>query len=260
MCNEYARRRSLDHIAEAFSATKLPPFSWRDGLTPNDLDGKPSVRIGDSAPIVRLGEGGLLGEMLTWAWKGAHGKPVFNFVSEGRDFSRSDRVLVFADGFYEFTAPAAPKVKLKDKHLFELAGAPWFWIAGVVKENAFSLLTTSPGPDLAPYHDRQIVLLPPTEGLDWLTLSRPQADLLKAPSAGGLKVTTIRKDGAETAAAPRSLCWTFDTACETLDWRTIADSTPAAAGENKTGTQAARDRWPATPNCRSPATSPSCAA
>ena len=200
ICNEYARRRSLDHIAEAFSATKLPPFSWRDGLTPNDLDGKPSVRIGDSAPIVRLGEGGLLGEMLTWAWKGAHGKPVFNFVSEGRDFSRSDRVLVFADGFYEFTAPAAPKVKLKDKHLFELVGAPWFWIAGVVKENAFSLLTTSPGPDLAPYHDHQIVLLPPAEGLAWLTLARPQADLLKAPPAGGLKVTTIRKDGAEVVA------------------------------------------------------------
>ena len=206
MCNDYARRRSLERIAQEFSQLKLPPFSWRDGLMPNDLDGKTSVRIGDTAPIVRLEEGGLVGEMTTWAWKGGHGKPVFNFVSEGRDFSRSDRVLVFADGFYEFTPPAAPKVKLKDKHLFELAGAPWFWIAGVVKEGAFSLLTTSPGPDLAPYHDRQIVILPPTTGMDWLTLSVPQAELLQAPLAGGLRVTTIRKDGAELAAdatAPR---------------------------------------------------------
>ena len=126
MCNEYARRRTLENIANEFSEHRLPVFSWRDGLTPNDLDGKASVRIGDTAPIMRLGADGLVGEMATWAWKGAHGKPVFNFVSEGRDFSRSDRVLVLADGFYEFTAPAAPKVKLKDKHLFELAGAPWF--------------------------------------------------------------------------------------------------------------------------------------
>ena len=202
MCNEYARRRSLEGITEEFGQVKLPPFSWRSGLMPNDLDGKASVRIGDSAPIVRLEAGGLVGEMTTWAWKGAHGKPVFNFVSEGRDFSRSDRVLVFADGFYEFTAPAAPKVKLKDKHLFELAGAPWFWIAGVVKEGAFSLLTTAPGPDLAPYHDRQIVILPPAEGVGWLDLSRAQGDMLKAPPAGALKVTTIRKDGVDVDTEP----------------------------------------------------------
>ncbi len=142
--------------------------------------------------------------MATWAWKGPHGKPVFNFVSEGRDFSRSDRVLVLADGFYEFTAPQtppqAPKVKLKDKHLFELEGQPWFWIAGVVRDGCFSLLTTAPGPDLLPYHDRQIVILPPTEGLDWLTLSRLQAELFRPPPAGGLKITTVRKDGVAIAA------------------------------------------------------------
>ena len=160
------------------------------------------MRIGDTAPIVRLGAGGLVGAMETWAWKGTHGKPVFNFVSEGRDFSRSDGGLVFADGFYEFTAPAAPKVKLKDKHLFKLAGAPWFWIAGVVKEGAFSLLTTAPGPDLAPYHDRQIILLPPERGLEWLELSRPAGDLLRAPPAGALRVTTLRRDGVEAGTEP----------------------------------------------------------
>ena len=72
----------------------------------------------------------------------------------------------------------------------------------MVKENAFSLLTTAPGPDLAPYHDRQIVLLPPAAGLDWLTLSRPQGELLQAPPAGALKVATIRKDGLETGSQP----------------------------------------------------------
>ena len=42
--------------------------------------------------------------------------------------------------------------------------------------------------------------------MDWLTLSVSRAKLLQAPPAGDLRVTTIRKDGAELAAdaaAPR---------------------------------------------------------
>jgi len=64
------------------------------------------------------------------------------------------------DGFYEFTAPADPKAKRKDKWLFTLKGEPWFWIAGIVKQGAFTMLTTSPGPDMAPLHGRQMVLGP----------------------------------------------------------------------------------------------------
>ena len=67
------------------------------------------MRIGDTAPIVRLGADGLEGEMATWAWKGAHGKPVFNFVSEGRDFSRSDRVLVSPTGSTSSPRPPRPR-------------------------------------------------------------------------------------------------------------------------------------------------------
>lgn len=195
MCNEYARRKNLQTLRETFSWTRPPPFEWADNLIPNDLEGRASVKISETAPIMRLRGDRLVGSMTPWAWKGPHGKPVFNFVSEGRDFSGSDRVLVFADGFYEFTTAPQPGVKLKDKHLFELAGETWFWIAGIVKQGCFSLLTTAPGPDLAPYHDRQVVILRPDEGLDWLTLAAPASDLLRAPPAGSLKVTTVRSNG-----------------------------------------------------------------
>jgi putative SOS response-associated peptidase YedK len=200
MCNEYARRRSLEKLGEDFSQLRLPPFRWAGQQIPNDLEAKPSVRIGDTAPVFRLEDGVLTGAMTPWAWKSPTGKPVFNFVSEGRDFSRSDRVLVFADGFYEFTVPAAPRVKLKDKHLFTLADQPWFWIAGVVRDGAFSLLTVDPGPDMTPYHDRQVVVLAPRDGLDWLALDRPVADILRAPPAGALSMATVRKDGVTLAA------------------------------------------------------------
>lgn len=45
------------------------------------------------------------------------------------------------------------------------------------------MLTTEPGPDVSPYHNRQIVMLPPPAGLDWLRLSRPAVEMLK-PSPG----------------------------------------------------------------------------
>jgi len=200
MCNEIARRQDLQTLVEDFGQLiDLPPFRWWEDKIPNDLAAKDSVRIGDPSLVVRLRDDHLEGQMLPWAWKSPNGKPVFNFVSEGRDFSKSDRVLVFADGFYEFTAPENPKLKLKNKHLFEMIGQPWFWIAGIVRENAFTLLTTAPGPDLIPYHDRQIVTLAPSAGMDWLNLSQTEAEIFRLPPAGTFNVTTIRRGGEPAA-------------------------------------------------------------
>lgn len=198
MCNEYARKANIKELENQFGRIeRISHIEWEDGRLPNDLDGKDSVRISDSAPIARLRGDGLVLSMAPWAWRGPHGKPVFNFKSEGRDFSRNDRVLIPATGFYEYTEPAAPKVKLKDRHLFVMAGEPWFWIAGIVRDGAFSMLTTAPGPDVAPYHDRGVVPLRPAEGLDWLTLSRPERDIFKPLPAGTLEVRTLRRDGVD---------------------------------------------------------------
>jgi putative SOS response-associated peptidase YedK len=201
VCNEYARKANTKELENYVSNLEyIVHVEWEDGRLPNDLDGKDSVRISDTAPIARLRDDRLVLSMTPWAWRGPGGKPVFNFKSEGRDFSHNDRVLIPATGFYEYTAPAAPKVKLKDRHLFTMAGEPWFWIAGIVREGAFSMLTTAPGPDVSPYHDRSIVTLGPAAGLDWLTLSRPSRDILRAPPAGGLEVRTLRRDGVDLEA------------------------------------------------------------
>ena len=197
MCNEFQRNKQLQDAIEAFDRRGLARFRWRQGLASN-LGPQPSIRIRDSAFVVRLADGMLEGAVLTWAWPGPRGAPVFNFRSEGRDFLRSDRVLVLADGFFEYTAPRAAGVKLKDRHLFTRAGEDWFWIAGLVRDGCFSLLTTAPGPDIAPYHDRQIVTFAPQAGMDWLTLSRPQRELLAPTPAGGLVARTLRRDGVET--------------------------------------------------------------
>ena len=64
---------------------------------------------------------------------------------------------------------------------------------GVVKDACFSLLTTKPGPDVAPYHDRQIITLRPTDGLRWLKLDMSGGDTFRAPPAGHLSGRDVAK-------------------------------------------------------------------
>jgi putative SOS response-associated peptidase YedK len=185
MCNNYRLHVPANQLAEPFAALGRPMAmpSSRPNLEPGDY------HIGDRAPIVVAGAEGPQLEMTPWAWKVPTGRPVFNFRSDGRSFAGSTRCLIPADGFCEFTEP---KVQgKKTKWLFTMAGQPWFWILGIVKDGAFAMLTTEPGPDVAPYHDRQIVLLPPDAGVHWLDLSAAQ-DLMLAPSpAGALTVRRI---------------------------------------------------------------------
>ena len=55
-----------------------------------------------------------------------------------------------------------------------------------------ALLTTAPGPDVAPIYDRHMVVLERAGWLAWLELSRPEAELLQPLSAGSLHVEQVR--------------------------------------------------------------------
>ena len=57
--------------------------------------------------------------------------------------------------------------------------------------DAFTLLTTEPGPDVAPYHNRQIAVLPVASWRGWLDYSAPAGDLLKPLEAGSLDVRQV---------------------------------------------------------------------
>jgi putative SOS response-associated peptidase YedK len=198
MCNEYAREIEMGRVIRLMEEMKdIPPFEYTKGRIPNDIAPKASIKIRDKGIVVGLSGDTLMGRSMTWAWAGPHGKPVFNFVSEKRDFSKSDRVIIPATGFYEYTQPEEPKVKLKDRHIFTMKGEEFFWIAGIVKDDCFAMLTTAPGGDIAPYHDRQICVIPAAEGADWLTLSRLTKELLAPLPAGSLDIRTVRKNGVE---------------------------------------------------------------
>ncbi len=185
MCNNYRLHVPVNQLAAPFSDSgrTLAMPEGSPNLEPKDY------RIGDRAPVVLAGEGGLRLVTTPWAWKGPTGKPVFNFRSEGRSFAGSTRCLIPADGFYEFTEPKV--AGKKTRWCFTLIDQPWFWIAGVMKDGAFAMLTTEPGPDVAHYHDRQIVVLPPGAGLPWLDLSAPEERILRPGPAGSLFVERV---------------------------------------------------------------------
>lgn len=187
MCNTYRFRPFADQPFEEIREIGIP-LEFPEGR-PN-IEPRDEIRIGDSAPLLTRTESGLALRTVKWAWTSPQGRPVFNFRSDDRSFANSVRCAIPADGFYEFT-DALPGQKRKTKWLFTLARSPIFWIAGVIRDGAFALLTTEPGPDIAPYHSRQIVILRTGRVMDWLDLTTPEKELLSPLPGGSLDVERV---------------------------------------------------------------------
>jgi putative SOS response-associated peptidase YedK len=187
MCNELRFRLPLDRIVEEFSQLNLP-VHWAGGA-PN-LEPRESIRPTDPAALlVGSGEGAEL-KQLRWGFPRPKGGPLINFRSDDRRFP-TGRCLVPADGFYEFTGDKAPKSKWLFTTDNDEIGHELFCIAGLMRDDRFTLLTTEPGPDIAPYHDRQIVILPRRDWAAWLAPT-PDFPPLGPLTAGSLQVVQIR--------------------------------------------------------------------
>jgi len=203
MCNEHRRAVALGQIILDWSETRIP-LRFPEGR-PN-LAALDSIRITDPSAIIRASsEEPRAAELVQrrWSWPAPGGKPVFNYRSEGREFGFSDRggrCLIVADGFYEYTSAAgeAQKKARKDRWLFtprrETETEPeWFCIAGIWRRTdeageAFTMLTTEPGPDVAPYHNRQVVVLRQPDWARWLDPSVPASELTRPSPPGTFDV------------------------------------------------------------------------
>jgi putative SOS response-associated peptidase YedK len=194
MCNDYRLKKTLEELERQLALARLL-VRYPEGR-PN-LEPRDDIRITDRAPILRsAGEPGTA-ELVQrrWSWPDPRGKPVYNFRSDGREFG-SGRCLIVADGFYEFTAHSDPRSKRKHKWLFTAKDDPWFCIAGLWRTDpavgeAFTMLTTEPGPDVAPYHNRQVAVLTHEDWARWLDPAVPARELLKPLAAGILEVEQV---------------------------------------------------------------------
>lgn len=199
MCNDFGNRIPYSAYVEAFREIRIPIVFPRPEEAPN-LEPRDEIWPSELAPVIRAAEGGAQLSQTPWGLSPNRPKAplVINMRSEGRSFARG-RCLVPASHYYEFTGAKSPKTRWR----FTRTDREWFCFAGLLgrcetKEGsieAFALLTTAPGPDVVPYHNRQPVVLDAGQWAAWLDLSRPAQDLLKPSPAGSLQVEE----------APRSL-------------------------------------------------------
>lgn len=101
MCNDYRLMVELASVIEEFENLKIK-ICFPEGR-PN-IEPREDIRITDTAPIVRTVEGERgVGDLVQrrWSWTGPSKKPVYNFRSEGREFT-SNRAIILADAFFEF--------------------------------------------------------------------------------------------------------------------------------------------------------------
>lgn len=194
MCNEQARRVAAGLLRDDIQQLRIP-LRFPEGV-PN-LEPTPSIRITDRNAILRAApEGGAELVVRRWSWPGPRGKPVYNFRSEGRHFAQN-RCLIVADAFYEFTdpdlMPGQARPKRKDKWSFTRTDGTWFCIAGIWRDDpgvgeAYTMLTTDAGPDVSPYHHRQVIVPPREAWARWLDPAADIDDLLVPSPAGTFAV------------------------------------------------------------------------
>ena len=192
MCNDFGRDIPYDVIREAFSEIRIP-VRFPDAA-PN-LEAKEDLWPTEIAPLIRQVDGGAEFAALRWGFPPPRPRagPVINLRSEGRRFP-ARRCLVPVSHFFEFTGSRSPKSKWR----FTRTGQEWFCLAALSRPadgdaaDAFALFTTSPGPDVAPIHDRQVAVIDRDDWAAWLSGDANEAALLRPLPAGALTVVRVR--------------------------------------------------------------------
>jgi putative SOS response-associated peptidase YedK len=188
MCNKYGYNSPLHRMIEKFRQVDLP-FDRPPLL---NIPAREEINPTDPAPIARRGEAAVELTQMRWGFPPPRPRagPVINFRSEDRTFT-TGRCLIPATHFFEFTGAKYPRTRWQ----FTMPGEDFFCIAGIYRcageEARFTMLTVAPGPDVAPYHDRQIVPLAAAAWSAWLDPLVPSSELLAAGPAGMLAVEMV---------------------------------------------------------------------
>ena len=192
MCNDYEQHVSQAAYAKAIAALELAGSAGDEAA----LIAADDIRIGDIGPVLRAKGNSVELVAMRFGFPPPRPKagPIFNFKSDGRSFADSRRCVVVLSGFFEFTGSKYPKTK----HRFALKDSPVMGIAGLWSEDkdgalSFTMLTTEPGPDIVPIHDRQVCVLRPQDWAAWLFLTRSEAELLGPLPKGALVVEVVRE-------------------------------------------------------------------
>ncbi len=210
MCNRYGYLAPITRLVDEFSEIRIP-LLFKDGAIPN-LEPREHIRPTNIAPIIRPLVADAPGEGVEWVearwwlipffhkgsvrdWRAmctnaradsVATKPVF------REPFKRRRCLVPATHYFEWTGERGAKTMWRftrtDIDVFCFAG---LWDVAHTTEGriqSFTIITTEAGPDSAPYHDRQPVILDQSQWGPWLDLSADPSALLQPGEAGTVQV------------------------------------------------------------------------
>ncbi|MCH4547212.1 SOS response-associated peptidase [Rhizobium changzhiense] len=146
--------------------------------------------------IIRRHEGDVEMVELLWGLRPRDGGPrAVNVIrSEGRTFP-THRCLVPASQFRHRSFS------------FSLANGDWFYFAGIWRPatpdwpEAYAVLTTEANTDIAPFHDRQMVVLTRDQRMVWLDALVPEEEILRPLLAGTFRVRRHSTPSVETMLA-----------------------------------------------------------
>jgi putative SOS response-associated peptidase YedK len=194
MCGRYVVAYDPQDLVDGFSLVRVQPFPRRWNVAPTAM-----------VPVVyETREGERIGELMRWglvphwAADASGGARMNNARAEGvgdkpsfRQAVRKRRCLIPASGYYEWQTRPGPDGKPQKQpfYISPAGGTPFFAFAGLFEawrpkgsgEDApwlltCSIVTTSPGPALAPIHDRMPVLVEPDDWAAWLSRERAEPE------------------------------------------------------------------------------------
>lgn len=137
-------------------------------------------RIGQPGAVIRYGRDRSL-EMVNLIWglepAWPEERPFEVVRAEGRTFDRNRCLVPASEFFHNFR---------KERYRFTRVDGDWFYLAGIWRPgtprwpSAYAALTIAANPDVEPYAERQMVVIPRDLRMDWLDHRCPEPDILKA--------------------------------------------------------------------------------
>jgi putative SOS response-associated peptidase YedK len=208
MCGRYTYKLSWKQIVELYRLT-LPeeqPETLRESYNVAPTHAMPIIRPAGNGRELLLAGWGLVP---FWLKPEQLGKQAYSTINARddriqtaatyREPFKKRRCLVPASGWYEWQKIDA---KTKTPHHFQPAAKP-FAFAGVwdiwkgdgkPPITTFSIVTTSPAPSTAPYHDRMPVVLEASQFEDWMRGPPELAAGMMKPYAGAIDVWEVGRD------------------------------------------------------------------
>jgi putative SOS response-associated peptidase YedK len=185
MCNEFAQERAWREYSEMMQREALKI------ITPElpDLPFTATRRPTDPALVIRAAPGGVALDIIKWGWpKPGSKRPILWLQSEHRRDPPETRGIVPIERFVEYRGDRAPKEKFE---FWPAINEP-MGMGVIIRGDRWAHLTTAPGPEVAPVHDRQPALVRLTDWGRFVTQAAWPADLMAPTPEGTLKALQVR--------------------------------------------------------------------